>query len=553
MKKQYITRTLGAISLSLLLGLTGCGGPAPSSSGSTPSHSSEDSTPVSSIAESSDSSLSGEDSLLISEEPLTLTAHIHNGPTEVLSDDWTIEKEAGRLTNIYLKGTASVNETDAVNAFNLMIASKDLPDIVGGPHRVDLMKYGMEGAFIPLNDLIDEHAPNIRKMLDENPDVEAAITAEDGNIYLIPTLEDSQMSQAWFIRKDWLDKLGLEIPETVDELHDTLLAFVNEDPNGNGQKDEVCFFNRNGGFGQDLGGSHSALFSLFGVNLKFHTNSDGKVELGAYTPEMKEAMKNVSQWCNDGLIDPELFTRGGNARDILFSANNGGLTHDWYPSCSAYNDKMSGTVPGFELVGMLPPVDINGDQWEQESRAKVTDMGTAISVQNEHPEESIKYLDFWWSEIGSRLMTYGIEGEHHTMEDGKPVFTDKVMNANEPINNYMKALGGQQYQIGHVNLSEYENFMMSQDGVDVVAQYKKEGVVDKMNVNLPALSLTAGETEIIQSKWPVISTYIQEQIQKWTFDGSNIDAEFDKYMNDIKGMGIEDVLAAYQAAYDRSL
>lgn len=549
MKKRSWLQGSLCLALCLTMLLSGCGS---STSGESQGESSSAAGESSSASTETETSSTGEeDSLLITEEPLTLTAHIHNGATEVLSDDWIIEEEAGRMTNIYLEGTASVNETDAVNAFNLMIASKDLPDIVGGPHRVDLMKYGMEGAFIPLNDLIDQYAPNIRKMLDENPDVEAAITAEDGNIYLIPTLEDSVMSQAWFIRQDWLDKLGLEIPETVDELHDVLLAFVNEDPNGNGEKDEVAFFNRNV-FGQDLGGAHSALFSLFGVNLKFHTDENGTVQLGAYQPEMKEAMKNVSQWYSEGLIDQEIFTRGGNARDVLFSENNGGLSHDWYPSLSAYNDKMPELVPGFELVGILPPEDINGDQWEQESRTKVTDMGWAISVQNEHPEETIKYFDFWWSEVGERLMMYGIEGEHFEMVDGKPVYTDKVLNADEPINNYMKSIGGQQYQMGHWNLSEYENFMMSQAGVDVVELYKEAGVVDKLNVNLPALSLTAEETEIIQSKWPVISTYIQEQIQKWTFDGSNIDAEFDKYINDIKGMGMDEVLAAYQAAYDRS-
>lgn len=66
-----------------------------------------------------------------------------------------------------------------------MIASKDIPDLVGGS-SVDLIKYGMEGAFAPLEDLIKEHAPNIQKMLDEMPEVAAAITAADGHIYYIP-------------------------------------------------------------------------------------------------------------------------------------------------------------------------------------------------------------------------------------------------------------------------------------------------------------------------------------------------------------------------------
>lgn len=488
-------------------------------------------------------------SFKITDEPITLTAHIHNANTEVLSDEWLVEQRAGEMTNVYLKGVASVNETDSANAFNLMIASKDLPDIVGG-ESINLIKYGMEGAFIPLEDLIAQHAPNIQKMLDENPDVEAAITGADGHIYYLPTLEDSLVSQAWFIRQDWLDKLGLAVPQTTDELHEVLTAFIGQDPNGNGKKDEVGYLNRNG-FAPDLSGGTSPLYSLFGVNLMFHINQEDQVTLGAYTPEFKDAMKGVSQWYGEGLIDPEIFTRGGNSRDILFSENNGALTHDWYPSTSSYNTKLRETVPGFRLTGMLPPTDVNGNQWEVESRQKVTGKGTAISSSNQHVEETMKYLDFWWTEEGSRLMTYGIEGDTYVMENGVPTYTDKVLNNDLPINSFMKSLGGQQYYITHVNLSSYENFMMSQEGIDVLKLYQENDVVNKRNPKLPAMSLTEQETELIQSKWPIISTYILEQIQKWTFDGATIESGFDKYMSDIKAMGIDEILNAYQAAYDR--
>lgn len=526
-----------ALAAGIAVSATACGAPASESGAS----SAAATTPESGTTEQTAS-------LKITEEPLTLTAHIHNANTEVLNDDWRIEEYAGQLTNIYLEGTASVNETDSTNAFNLMIASKDLPDLVGG-ESTNLVKYGMEGAFIPLEDLIEEYAPNILAMMEKYPEVRASITSADGHIYYLPTLEDSQVSQCWFIRQDWLDALGLEIPTTVDELHDVLIAFRDGDPNGNGKQDEIGYLNRNT-FASDLTGNITALFSLFGVNTTFWVQ-DGQVGLGVYTPEFKEAMKNVSQWYSEGLIDPEIFTRLGNSRDVLFAANNGGLTHDWYASTSGYNTKMQEQVPGFKLVGMLPVADINGDVWEVESRQTVTQYGTAISYSNEHPVETIKYLDFWFSPEGERLMTYGIEGDTYEMVDGKPVYTDKVMNDDLPINSYMKAIGGQQYQLAHVNLSEYEFFMMSQEGVDALEMYQEAGVVNKKYAKLPAMSFTTEEMDIIQSKWPVISTYVQEQIQKWTFDGSTIDTEFDKYMSDLKAMGVEDVLAAYQSAYDR--
>lgn len=492
---------------------------------------------------------------LCSDEPIELTAHLHTNNLYVLNDDWYIMDEAARLTNVALKGTASTMETDSQNAFNLMIASKDIPDVVGG-RLVDINKYGMEGAFMPLNDLIEKYAPNIQKMLEENPDVKAAVTAADGNIYEIPSLYDSEVSQCWFIRKDWLDKLGLEIPETVDELYDVLTAFVNEDPNGNGKKDEVGFFTRltTAGGGNVLQG----ILSLFGINEHLHTNEEGKITYGCYTPEYKEAMKNISQWYEEGLIDKEIFTRGDKARDMLYPENNGGLIHDWYSSTSGYNDKLKDEVPGFELVGILPPTDINGDQWELDSRSKLTTNGEgrgwAISAENPYPEETIKYFDFWWTDKGEELQVWGIEGDTFTYdENGEPIYTDKVLNSADPINVYMAKIGAQNFDIGHVSSSDYEKFMMSQAGADSLELYKSSGVVNKMNKNLPPLGFTDEETDVIQSKWPSIQAYVAEQTQKWTFDGSSIDAEFDGYMETLRSMGVEEVIAAYQAAYDRTM
>ena len=284
-----------------------------------------------------------ESSFICSEKPIELTAHIHWG-TYVLDDEkWIITKKAAEMTNVSLHGTASPMQTDSTEAFNLMISGKKIPDIVAADRKL-ILQYGVEGAFMPLNDLIETCAPNFKKVLDANPDIRSAITAEDGNIYQIPFVYESLVSEAWMIRQDWLDKVGMEAPTTVDEMHDVLTAFVNNDPNGNGVKDEVGYFTRLG----NSGGTNvlKGVFSLFGVQDAWHINKDGKVAIGLYTDGYKEAVKSVSQWYKEGLIDQEIFTRGSNARDILFPENNGGVIFDWIPSCTAFNTKLQEVVPG---------------------------------------------------------------------------------------------------------------------------------------------------------------------------------------------------------------
>ena len=74
-------------------------------------------------------------------------------------------------------------------------------------------------------DLIEEHAPNLKAFFEKNPNVASALKAADGNMYYIPYLPDGKYGRAYFMRTDWLDKLGLKAPENVDELKTTLEAF----------------------------------------------------------------------------------------------------------------------------------------------------------------------------------------------------------------------------------------------------------------------------------------------------------------------------------------
>lgn len=529
--KQLLSLTLA---LSMAFSVAACGSTSSSSSAAPVS------TASGSASETSDSSL------LCSDEPLTLTAHIHWNNEFVLNDDMPIPKEAAKMTNITLKGTASEMDTDSAQSFNLMITRSPLPDLVGGT-LTNINTYGMEGAFIPLNDLIEQYAPNIKAILDENPDIKAAITAEDGNIYQIPFIYGSSLAETWFIRQDWLDAVDMPVPQTVEELHDTLAAFLDKDANGNGQRDEIGYFIRE----YSLDNRLTPLLSLFGVSDYWHVDENGKVGIGSYSEEYKDAIKEASRWYAEGLIDPEIFTRDITARETLFSANNGGVTHDWLPSTSAYNRTMQESVPGFKLVGMLPPTDVNGDRWEVSSRDRLTGNGWAISVDNEHPEESMKYMNFWFTDTGRRLTTYGIEGETYNMVDGKPVYVDSLLNGDVATNIQIMRMGGMIEQIAFLHDDSYENFTMSEEGAEAKEMYLSSGVLGAKYPKIPALSFTEEENELISSKYPACRAYMLEQLQKWTFDGSTIDSEFDDYMSTLSEMGMDEIVTVYQNAYDR--
>jgi putative aldouronate transport system substrate-binding protein len=155
--------------------------------------------------------------LRIVEEPLELSIQMNHARYPVYDENWPVEQAARELTGIHLKDvTVGANmrtdeNTGRTEALNLMLAGGNVPDIVGSSRLKDFVnQYGPEGAFIPLNDLIDEHAPNLKAFFEEKPEIAAAISAADGNIYYIPYLPDGKYGRAYFIRYDWLDALGLE-------------------------------------------------------------------------------------------------------------------------------------------------------------------------------------------------------------------------------------------------------------------------------------------------------------------------------------------------------
>lgn len=502
-------------------------------------------TPSEEITETNPYGLKAEGAYSCSDEPVELSVFVHYNDAYVITDNMPITNEVSKYTNVVIRGAASEYASNSATAFNLIMADPVLPDLIGGEIS-SITQYGIEKAFIPLNDLIDEHAPDIARAFELYPEALAGVTAEDGSIYAIPFIYENPVAQSWWIRQDWLETLNLEVPTNIDEFEAVLTAFRNDDPNGNGIKDEIPFFMRLTAIDNRL----YPLLSLFGISDFFHDDGNGNVKIGSYSDDLKDAMVRISQWYADGLIDTQIWTRDGYVRDELYPDDNGGITHDWIPSTSAYNNTIAEYVDGFNVMWMAPPADVNGDVWEVTCRLRLTGRGTGVSVDCEDPVAAIKLLNFYFTDMGRTINTYGVEGETYYIDDeGKPMFTDEILNGDKSVNVQIFSMGGQLQSLAFLHDNSYEYVMMHECGVEATEAYVE--YVNKLNLQLPALSFTTEENNLITSKWPTCRAYMLEKMQVWCMDGSRIEAEFDEYMNTLRTMGIEEVLAAYQSAYDR--
>lgn len=484
---------------------------------------------------------------LVSKEPkeFTVFLNFNNMPFD---SNWQVWQEAAKRTNISLKGTISLSNSNEEEAFNLMMSSGNLADIIGYVDASSLEKLGRDGGMIPLNDLIKEHAPNIQKVLDEDARFRQTAYSLDGNIYQIPKNQELKAAEFWWIRQDWLDKLNLKAPTTVDELHDVLYAFRNEDPNGNGLKDEIPLFDRAGWKQPD------EYLYLWDTSLEFYPR-DGKMKYEPLEENFKTGVSNMIKWYQEGLIDPEIFTRGASSRDTLLGGDLGGCTHDWV-STANYNSTLQETIPGFQMVAIVPPADQNGVVKERVSR--YPGVGWGISSQCKDPVTVIKFMDYFFTEEGSDLMNWGIEGDTFTRDaDGSKHFTDTVLQSELTPIGYLRSIGAE-YRIGMCQDGDYEYATMKEDGIEANKLYN--GHDEWFDDSLPpyldgkmALKYTSDDETEYKNIMASIKPYVDEKFQSWILGVNDFDSEYDIFIKELKARGIDRALEINQKAYDTFL
>lgn len=542
MKKRILTAILAAaMTMSVM---SGCGENSESNSTPPPPQSDQSSqADASTESEATADGYDGKENLRITDDPMTLTLFYAFGGNGAPTGDMLIWQEAAEITGITMENVANESITDELESLNTMIASGELPDLIQG-NRTNITPLITQGAFINLDDLIAQYAPNIQKFLEDYPDAVNAGTGTDGHMYLISgTLGGDPGKQlpsmGYFIRQDWLDKLNLEVPTTLEEYEDVLYAFRNNDPNGNGQKDEYPYFYR------DLG--IWPLLQLWDAHNSWYIDDEtDQVCYGPAMEEYKTALKALTQWYADGIIDPEIFTRGSQARQFMLGNDIGGTTVDWFSSTGAINDTVREQVPDINFVAIAPPANINGEVTIQQGRASLHAYAWGISKDCKDPVAAIKYMDFFFSDVGRMLSSWGVEGVSYELVDGEPVPTEEALSNPAGYPNYLRSIGA--YEIGSYGNLEGELSAMNKQAREGFELYANS---DWVQPQFPTLTFTEEEQKVKDDNEVNISTAMSEYEQSVLLGVEDLDASWDNHIAMLKEMGLEELLAAYNSAYER--
>lgn len=486
-----------------------------------------------------------ENKMPIVKEPLTLTIAT-NKTVSVAGKNYTYNEIKAFQEMERRSGIKTDFQVVSDEKINLMFASDELPDIlllnwnkIGG-----VLKYANDGQIIKLDAYMQSYAPYFTKLLKERPDIYSQLVEADGYVYQFPFIRgepELRIFQGFQIRQDWLDKLGLEMPKTRDDVYKVLKAFKERDPNGNGIQDEIPYIAEKT-FGIDR------MFNWWGMD-EFYLDGD-KVKSGWIQPEFKEYVTWMRKLYDEGLIDPDYAITDNKQFDYKVSNELAGM---WYGlsggTLGRLTTLMKSVNPQFRLAGMPWIAADDGKQYviNGEYVNSVTDGAAAISSQCKNIKEAVKWLDYAYSEEGGLLFNFGIEGESYTMVNGIPTYTDEIVNnskglpMNEAISQYAVPMGYPMLQSIHY----FDQYMqpIQKEAINVWKQSDSSRTV-------PLLRYTLEEADIVSRKYSEIRSYHTGVVNKFITGKEPLEG-FDEYVNKIKNMGIEDVVKAKQSAYDR--
>ncbi len=326
-------------------------------------------------------------------------------------------------TNVHVEWE-QIPDEQAPEKINVLIAAKELPEaFLHGDFnfsRSQLMVNGGAGIFIRLNDLIDKHTTYLKKTFVDRPYVRSAVTAPDGNIYSFPKIGECYHCvhevRAW-INKPWLDKLGLQVPQTTDDLYKVLKAFKTQDPNGNGKADEIPMAGAisRGGYNNEIDKwlMNAFIYSYFTDTgeLSFVHVENRKVFFVANTPQWREGLRYMRMLYREGLIDPESFTQARDPGLKQKSENPQVQILGFVPSgsISAFNIYY-GASGRFKEWILVPPIKgPAGYQVAYTGPYRILP-GLEVTSAAKRPDVITRWADWFYTEEGTLTANMGQEG-----------------------------------------------------------------------------------------------------------------------------------------------
>ncbi|MCK4514388.1 MAG: extracellular solute-binding protein, partial [Spirochaetaceae bacterium] len=412
-------------------------------------------------------------------------------------------------------------------------AGQDMPDIVeiwDMDRMRDLYEAGM---IIPVDELIRQYAPDLKHIYDIRPAARKQMYHPDGHIPAVPMMMHGEMSLITGINVEWLDNLNLDMPQTIEDWENVFDAFVNDDPNGNGEADEFAFY----AYHPDYlyRGNIGHLFGMPEIWSDFFYDDAGNVTYRWLMPQAKALVEflrkgYLNQWFPTLMIDD---------------------FDTYYPERGAWGQKPIGAKWSwnFQMNGE------NGFEFAPPPEGSI--IGTygivyprywAITADCEDPVLAIQWIDYLMAtRAGVTLSLWGFEDEHYTIEDGvyyKIAPADMTEEEQAKKADEVCASFGERPRIEVAdNLAAANAHPVVQETNALLAPFSRSPFPDLMPL---------GNEVDGYEMWNDNdgTAYANEMIIKFISGEEPLD-NWDQFIAQLRRLGLDEIIAAKQSMFDR--
>ena len=460
----------------------------------------------------------------------------------------------------------------------ILAAGADLPDaFVGGaaPNTAQVQRFGVgEGLLMPLNDLIDTYGHYVNQVWELFPDARSQLTYLDGNIYSMPNINECfhcSLSHKMWINQNWLDALGLSIPTTTDELYEVLLAFRDGDPNGDGSPTIPMASAAAGGWQSDgfrfimnsfLYFEADILGNPHGTNLGFGLDGDTVISPWFQVDEMKEALHFINKLFREGLWDEASFTLTGEQLTTLVENPDGPLVGAFFSGWSGIHSRVSGDRYR-AMRAVLPLRGPRGVQGTVHDMFDAVQEGFFLSATNPHPEITIRWADYLLSFDATIRSYLGVKNEGWREPlpgevgiNGLPALYYALVPwqefepQNEQLVQQIISFRPASFRLGEamdVNID-----LFSEPAIELLLQVVSEEYYPfgRTENKMPPVRFTREEADATMIMRTEITSTIREWITAFMRGERDIDNEYEDFVALLRSLGMDDLMAKYQSAYD---
>lgn len=485
----------------------------------------------------------------VSEETINLKVVLKTNPVNGDIESMWFWEEMERLSNIHFEVQA-IDMATFHDRKALMIMSEQLPDMFLGYAEFDsgeVLKYGNEGVFIDLKDYVAD-MPNLQKVLATGGNnTLKTVTAPSGQIYSLPcfnTRGNPDTGTRAFINTQWLENLGLEMPTTLSELHDVLVAFRDRDPDGDGVNNTIPF--------SAVGWNFVELFKhAYGYVSDFDVK-DGKISYFPLTPEYVDYYDTLNRFYTENLIDHEFYTQS----DDQFKAKAQAMKVGMFVYSSIDIAVGDDEEKWSQYEAFMPVKADENTEATWSLLDGVYPHAAILTKANQHVEESLKFLDFLYTDTGTTMLRNGPEkgkwsgeGGWYYNENGEveiepsPEFT----NSWEYINAVTPAINILPCWMPSATMEKGKGTPKDDYLTEQLARYEDVG-----RYILPEVMYTEEEAARINEIWPYLEAYVGGQVGNLIIGVKAVE-EIPAMQEQMRKIGAEELLQIRQAAYDRYL